>query len=67
MTIRAAAVAGTRDEGIGVMVGIAGAGKSTVMAAVNEIYSTAGAGVYGAALAGKAADNLQQSSSALCG
>ncbi|WP_058602474.1 Ti-type conjugative transfer relaxase TraA [Aureimonas ureilytica] len=52
----------TRDEGIGVMVGIAGAGKSTVMAAVNEIYSAAGAGVYGAALAGKAADNLQQSS-----
>ncbi len=52
----------TRDEGIGVMVGIAGAGKSTVMAGVNEIYSASGVAVYGAALAGKAADNLQASS-----
>ncbi|ALN75629.1 hypothetical protein M673_23080 (plasmid) [Aureimonas sp. AU20] len=52
----------TRDEGVGVMVGIAGAGKSTVMRAVNEIYHSEETRVWGAALAGKAADNLQQSS-----
>ncbi|ALN75741.1 hypothetical protein M673_23605 (plasmid) [Aureimonas sp. AU20] len=52
----------TRDEGVGVMVGIAGAGKSTVMRAVNKIYHSEETRVWGAALAGKAADNLQQSS-----
>ncbi len=44
------------------MVGIAGAGKSTVMRAVNEMYRSEETHVWGAALAGKAADNLQQSS-----
>ncbi|WP_162141962.1 Ti-type conjugative transfer relaxase TraA [Aureimonas ureilytica] len=52
----------TRDEGISTMVGIAGAGKSTVLRAVNEVYRAEGVAVHGAALAGKAADNLQESS-----
>ncbi len=52
----------TQAEGVAVMVGIAGAGKSTVMRAVNEMYRSEETHVWGAALAGKAADNLQQSS-----
>ncbi len=52
----------TRDDGVSAMVGIAGAGKSTVLRAVNEVYRAESVGVYGAALAGKAADNLEASS-----
>ncbi|SDO86297.1 Ti-type conjugative transfer relaxase TraA [Aureimonas jatrophae] len=52
----------TQATGLSPMVGIAGAGKSTVLRAVGEVYKGEGASVYGAALAGKAADNLQLSS-----
>ncbi|MBB4000120.1 Ti-type conjugative transfer relaxase TraA [Aureimonas pseudogalii] len=52
----------TLETGLSSMVGIAGAGKSTVLRAVNEVYTAEGATVVGAALAGKAADNLQVSS-----
>ncbi|MBP0617804.1 Ti-type conjugative transfer relaxase TraA [Jiella mangrovi] len=51
----------TGPEGLSVMVGYAGAGKSTVMNTVREIYETDGRQVVGAALAGKAAEGLQQS------
>ncbi|WP_279483531.1 Ti-type conjugative transfer relaxase TraA [Aureimonas sp. SK2] len=52
----------TQPTGLSPMVGIAGAGKSTVLRAVGEVYVAEGVSVYGAALAGKAADNLQISS-----
>lgn len=51
----------TDDRAIAVMVGYAGAGKSTVMGAVRAIYEGEGRSVYGAALAGKAAVGLQES------
>lgn len=51
----------TADTGLSVMVGYAGAGKSTVMNAVREIYESHGHKVYGGALAGKAAVGLAES------
>lgn len=51
----------TDDRAIAVMVGYAGAGKSTVMGAVRAIYEGEGRSVYGAALAGKATVGLQES------
>ena len=51
----------TDDRAISVMVGYAGAGKSTVMGAVRAIYEGEGRSVYGAALAGKATVGLQES------
>ena len=50
------------QEGLAVMVGFAGAGKSTVLRAVGDIYAAENRRVVGAALAGKAAEGLQQSS-----
>nr|WP_273506658.1 Ti-type conjugative transfer relaxase TraA [Fulvimarina manganoxydans] len=50
-----------RAEGISVMVGFAGAGKSTVLRAVKETYAAETRAVVGAALAGKAAEGLQAS------
>ena len=51
----------TENNGISVMVGYAGAGKSTVMNAVRAIYEAQGHRVVGGALAGKAAVGLAES------
>jgi len=49
----------TRDD-LALVVGRAGAGKTTAAATIAEAYRDAGYDVVGAALAGKAADTLQQ-------
>lgn len=51
----------TEHSGLSVMVGYAGAGKSTVMNAVRAIYEAEGHRVFGGALAGKAAVGLSES------
>lgn len=52
----------TDSKRLGIVMGLAGAGKSTMLEAVRRINEQSGKTIHGVALAGKAADELEKSS-----
>jgi Ti-type conjugative transfer relaxase TraA len=50
------------DKQISIAIGLAGTGKSTMLAAANDAWRSQDRRVFGAALSGKAADGLQEAS-----